>query len=106
MLLRQQVLIEDWLVEYLKFLSERYDLSFSEVVRIALCAQFNEMVTLLYPKIKSRIDKKKFLRLLQVSDKNKQSREELHKFISKIYFEARKTIEVRMALVKKEKNRK
>ncbi len=105
MLLRQQVLLEDWLVEYLKLLSEKYDLSFSEVIRLALCAQFNEMVTLLYPSIKSKIDKKKFLRLLQSSNKNKQSREELHKFISKVYFEARKTIEARMAMEKKTKRR-
>jgi hypothetical protein len=103
MLLRQQVLIEDWLVEYLKFLAEKYDLSFSEVIRLGLCAQFDEMVTLAYPDIKSKIDKKKFLRLLHESENNEDSREDLLKMISLVYFEARKTIETRMA---KEKNKR
>jgi metal-responsive CopG/Arc/MetJ family transcriptional regulator len=103
MLLRQQVLIEDWLVEYLKFLSEKYDLSYSEVIRLGLCAQFDEMITLNYPDIRSKIDKKKFLQLLRKSENNKDSREELLKFISMVYFEARKTIEARMA---KEKNKR
>ena len=101
MLLRQQVLIEDWLVEYLKFLSEKYDLSYSEVIRLGLCAQFDEMITLAYPDIKSKIDKKKFLQLLHKSEKIKESREELLKAISAVYFEARKTIEARMAKEKK-----
>ena len=101
MLLRQQVLIEDWLVEYLKFLSEKYDLSYSEVIRLGLCAQFDEMVTLTYPNIKSKIDKRKFLQLLHKSENNKETREELIKMISFVYFEARKTIETRMAKEKK-----
>ena len=103
MLLRQQVLLEDWLVEYLKFLSERFDLSFSEVIRIGLCAQFDEMISLAFPKIKSKINKKEFLRRLMLSEKSKESREELLKYISMIYFEARKTIEARMATEKKKK---
>jgi hypothetical protein len=103
MLLRQQVLIEDWLVDYLKFLAGKYDLSFSEVIRIALCAQFAEMVNLNFPDIKADIDKKKFLKLLKDCEKDKQSCEELHRFISKVYFEARKAIEARMAREKKTK---
>jgi hypothetical protein len=103
MLLRQQVLLEDWLVEYLKLIAEKYDLSFSEVIRIALCAQFSEMINLLYPDIKSEINKKWFLGLLQKAQGSKESREELHKLISKIYFETRKSIEMRMA---REKNKR
>jgi hypothetical protein len=103
MLSRQQVLLEDWLVEYLKLIAEKYDLSFSEVIRIGLCAQFTEMINLLYPDIKSKIDKRWFLKLLQKAQGDKESREELHKLISKIYFEARKAIETRMAREKKAK---
>jgi hypothetical protein len=61
------------------------------------------MITLNYPDIRSKIDKKKFLQLLRKSDNNKESREELLKFISMVYFEARKTIEARMAKEKKKR---
>jgi hypothetical protein len=105
MLTRQQVLIEDWLVEYLKLISERYDLSFSEVIRIGLCAQFTKMISLLYPGRKFDIDEKDFLDLLLKANADKKRREELHKYISKVYFEARKAVEYRMAQEKSGKRR-
>jgi len=105
MLTRQQVLIEDWLVEYLKLLSEHYDLSFSEIIRIGLCAQFTRMISLLYPGKKFDINEKDFLDLLLKAHSDKKLHEELHKYISKIYFEARKAVEYRMAQEKSHKNK-
>jgi len=34
---RYQVLLSDWLEDYIKFLSDKYDVSTSELIRIQLC---------------------------------------------------------------------
>lgn len=37
MLKRYQVLLPDWMEEYIKYLVDKYDLSFSEVIRGEIC---------------------------------------------------------------------
>lgn len=105
MLKRYQVLLPDWLEDYLTALVDRYDLSFSEVIRIALCIEILTIVPLLHPEFKPDIDAKKISELIEIKAKNNIDQDEIHRFMSKIYFEARKAVEYRFAQEKKKKNK-
>lgn len=101
MLKRQQVLLTDWLVDYIKFISEKYDVSFSEIIRITLCLQLGRLISLIFPKHKFDISEQEFIKILKRAEKRKRTEEEQHRLISRIYFEARKTIESRLHEMKK-----
>ena len=103
MLKRHQVLLTDWLSNYIRFLSEKYDVSFSEVIRISLCIFFTQMVSQFYPKYKFPLTKKETNNLFYKVANKKIPEEEVHRLISKAYFEARKAIEYRMSQDKKSK---
>ncbi len=105
MLKRYQVLLPDWLEDYHKFLVERYDLSFSEVLRIALCIEVLTMVPLLYPGYKPDINVETISKLIKRKLIEEIDQDEMHRFMSKIYFEARKAVEYRLAQEKKKKNK-
>ncbi len=102
---RYQVLLPDWLEDYHKFLVNKYDLSFSEVLRIALCIEVLTMVPLLYPGYKPEFDPKKIASLIQKKLSEKMDQEELYRLMSKIYFEARKAVEYRLNQEKKQKKK-
>ncbi len=102
MLKRYQVLLTDWLGDYVKFLSEKYDLSFSEIIRLIVCSFTCCITTKLYPKFKCDINEKTILDEFKKINK-KDGVEDAHKLISKIYFEARKATEFRMQKEKKGK---
>lgn len=94
MLKRYQVLLDDWLANHLKAISEKYDISFSETIRIALCLQVIKLINLAHPS-KYSADKGRGLSKLVVKRNRKKSieLEEWHKFVSYLYFETRKAIE-------------
>ncbi|UCC95219.1 MAG: hypothetical protein JSW40_00295 [Candidatus Omnitrophota bacterium] len=106
MLKRHQVLLTDWLTEYIKFLAEKYDVSFSEVIRISLSMYFMEMICLLHPKYKFPIAKKEMVRIFNQIAAKRLPEEAKHKLISQLYFEARKAIEFRLVQEKKCKKNK
>lgn len=106
MLKRQQILLEDWMVEYTKFLSEIYDTSFSEAIRIALCLEYLDTVNKLHPKHKSALSKKRFLQLSSKVISGAVAEKDVRSLISKLYFEARKAAEYRMSCLKKEQKKK
>ena len=105
MLKRYQVLLPDWLEDYHKLLVDRYDLSFSEVLRIALCIEVLTMVPLLCPEYKPGITAEEISKLIKKKLKETMDQDELHKFMSKIYFEARKAVEYRLAKEKKQEKK-
>lgn len=105
MLKRYQVLLPDWLEDYHKFLVNKYDLSFSEVLRIALCIEVITMVPLLHSGCKPEIDAEKISKLIKEKLDKKMDPDELHRYMSKIYFEARKTVEYRLNKEKKQKKK-
>jgi hypothetical protein len=92
MLKRCQVLFEDWQMEYLNHLADIYDLSFSEAVRMSISFGFICAISVLHPEFKPGIDKKS----IQKASNRKLPEEELHKLLSKLYFETRKAVEYRM----------
>ena len=105
MLKRYQVLLPDWLEDYHKFLVDRYDLSFSEVLRIALCIEVLTMVPLLCSEYKPGITAEEISKLIERKLNKKMNQDELNRFMSKIYFEARKAVEYRLAKEKKQKKK-
>ena len=52
MLKRYQVLLPDWLEDYVKLLVDKYDLGFSEVIRTMMCNWILATVPNLYPSLK------------------------------------------------------
>ncbi len=101
MLKRCQILLEDWQEEYLKNVSERYDLSFSEVIRIGLSEALLYIISLLQPEHKSKLTEKQFRDMIIKLGKNDIPAYERHKIIGTIYFEARKATEYRQSKIKK-----
>ena len=96
MLKRYQVLIPDWLEEYIKYGVKRYRLSFSELIRLELCFSVLAMVCSLYPDYTPGVKCEEISAMIKESSNRELTREEIHRMTSKIYFEARKAIEFRM----------
>ena len=99
MLIRTQVLFEDWQVEYFKDVAERNDISFSEVCRLMTSLGMVDAVTALHPEYKLDRDVKHYKKFV---DQN-ASEDVRHQLLSKLYFEARKAVEYRTAKTKKKK---
>ncbi|MGD9014842.1 MAG: hypothetical protein PVI33_02310 [Candidatus Omnitrophota bacterium] len=93
MLKRYQVLLNDWLADYIKVLAEKYDASFSEVIRLSLCMEYAHTIPLRYPGYKTKLNPKEIIRKVNKTAKLKQFKEEEHKLMSQVYFEARKAVE-------------
>ena len=94
MLKRHQVLINDWLAEYIRHCGEKYDVSFSEVIRLTLCVEIGRNIAKHHPKYKFGISEKEIEKMCLPNSKKKDiDLDERHRFISKVYFEARKAIE-------------
>lgn len=94
---RYQVLIPDWLEEYILWGVKKYRLSFSELIRLEICQAVIQYISERYPEYKSRYEMKDFLTDIRSFEKKEMKPEELEKIISKIYFEARKAIEYRFS---------
>jgi len=101
MLKRCQVLLTDWQEEYIRNGAQRYDQSFSEVLRIFLSEGFLHLIPLLHPEYKPGIAGRQLAEMTRKAGNPNTSIEERHKLISKLYFEARKAVEYRMSKVKK-----
>lgn len=104
MLKRYQVLLNDWLAEHMKEVAEKYDVSFSEILRVSLCLQTLKNISEVCPKCsEANMDK-----LMKQIIKKKNHADgldpaQMHKFLSDLYFETRKAIE---CWGKKPKNKK
>ncbi|MFB0564215.1 MAG: hypothetical protein ACETWK_00880 [Candidatus Aminicenantaceae bacterium] len=98
---RYQVLLSDWLGDYVKFLCEKYDISISEAIRVQLCISILAVIHVLYPEYKPGFTIKEIKELVKRIDKNEIKEEERHKILSKFYFEARKAFEFMLSKYKK-----
>ena len=93
MLKRYQVLINDWLADYLKDVAKLYGISYSEALRLASCLYAGEMANELYPEYKYPFTKKKLKDIMRAYKEEKLSKKDLAKVMSQIYFESRKALE-------------
>ena len=96
MLKRYQVLLPNWLEEYLKFLVDQYDTSFSEALRRELCIAVLCMVPRLFPEYKPGTDVDEIAKCVDQNYEKETDQDERHRNLSKIYFEARKAIDYRL----------
>ena len=76
MLKRYQVLLPDWLEDYVQFLVNKYDFSFSEVLRAEICCSILTSVSVLYPNYKPGISIEDVLKLVKEDAQENMEREE------------------------------
>ena len=98
---RCQVLLSDWQVDFLKHCADKYDFSFSEVIRIMISEATLNVMFSLYPGHKVGIDTKELAKIKKTVNNPNTNSEEVHKLISKLYFESRKATEFMMTQGKK-----
>lgn len=97
MLKRYQVLFPDWLEEYIQLIVNRYDFTFSEIIRAMVCGSVLTLVSSLQPEFKPGITLEEILKRLEKGEDRELDPSEMHQIVSKLYFETRKAIEYRMA---------
>jgi len=90
---RYQVLLPDWLERYIKWGVKRYNLSFSELIRLEVCLAVISTISELYPEYKPGVSLKAIHETIKKYTAGKTEKEETSEIISTIYFEARKAIE-------------
>lgn len=100
---RYQVLLPDWLEDYIKYLVNEFDLSFSEVIRVELCISILITISKIFPEYKPGITGEEIANLIEQNIKKPLEREETHRIMSKIYFETRKAVEYRLKKSEKKK---
>lgn len=106
MLKRYQVLLPDWLGDYVKNLVDKYDLSFSEIIRTEICFAILSSTASLNPEYKSDFKVQEIIDLMKVDAQKNMDREKVHGMLSKIYFETRKAVEYRLSKEKDKEYRK
>lgn len=92
---KYQVILPDWLEDYVKFLVERYELNFSEVIRLQICYSILCLIEKIYPEFKIDLSVEDITTIPREYPKG-QDREDLLRRLSKIYFETRKAVEYRL----------
>ena len=95
MLKRYQVLMNNWLAEYWQGIASRLDVSFSEMLRLALCKHIIDVTQIAFPRFKAKINQKTFKTIIQNKNAVKElPSDELHALFSRVYFEAQKAAEL------------
>jgi hypothetical protein len=105
MLKRYQVLLSDWIEDYIKIVAEKYDVSTSAVIRIHMALAIIFVVNTLYPEYKPNFANKVLQELSNKAHKGELEEAEAHNVMSRILFEARKAAEFRLAEVEKQKKK-
>jgi hypothetical protein len=99
---RKQVMITGWLDDFIKMVSQKYDISYSEVLR--LCTSYFFAITLaaVNPKrYKMSITPQKIALVLKQRETDKRGFEESRKLMADIYWETKKILELRTEELKK-----
>lgn len=94
MLKRYQIILNDWMEDHYKNVAKKYDVSFSEMIRMALCVDIITATQKIFPKYKVDIDLKQLKKMMKKQELvGSLQLEEFHRFLSKLYFESRKASE-------------
>lgn len=92
---KYQVILPDWLEDYIKFLVDKYELNFSEVIRLQICYSVLCLMEKIYPEFESGLSVNDIATIPHEYPES-QDREDLLRRLSKIYFETRKAVEYRL----------
>ncbi len=101
MLKRYQVLLPDWLEEYINIGVEAYSISFSETIRLLVCFSILTQITTIHPEYNPTLTVEDILREIQKASSDHAEKKSFSRLISQVYFETRKAIEFRMQNLKK-----
>lgn len=96
MLNRYQVLLPDWLEEYIKIGVEAYGFSFSEIIRLQVCFTTLTQILELHPEYTPKLTPKDLLGVTKEATTQQVDKKSIDRFVSQFYFETRKAIEYRM----------
>ena len=100
MLKRVQVLLDEWQVEHYKLTAQKYDVSFSEMIRMALCMDILSSTKIAFPKYSYKLNDTLLRKSIKTHRIDKTMVPEVfHQFLSKVYFEARKAAEYRDKMI-------
>lgn len=100
MLKRYQVLLPDWLEDYIKIGVETHGFSFSELIRLQLCFSILTQIPSLHPEYTPGVTMKDILGAINQATTENVDKKTYDRFVSQIYFETRKAIEYRMQKLK------
>ncbi len=101
MLKRYQVLLPDWLEDYIKIGVENYGFSFSELIRLEVCFSILTQIPILHPEYKPSVDLHAIFGALSPETTKKLDKKKYAGVVSQIYFETRKAIEYRKQKLEK-----
>lgn len=102
---RYQVLLPDWLEDYIIWGAKKYNFSFSELIRVEICLAVLATITEIFPQYKPELTLKQLSESMKKSVKGELEKEEADRLISKLYFETRKAVEYRLAQEAKSKKK-
>ncbi len=98
---KYQVILQDWMADYLEITAEEYELTISEVLRLEICFGILSATQQFFPEYEQKASiAENFKKFRDIKPKD-IDREQFHKNISKILFETRKAVEFRMEKLKK-----
>ena len=100
MLKRYQVLIDDWMEDYVKLVAEKYSISASATIKVHLGISILYVIPALLPGYKPDLANKQLQELAKEAAKGELEEAEANKMMSKILFEARKAVELILSKAK------
>ncbi len=101
MLKRYQVLLPDWLEDYIKIGVETYGFSFSELIRLEVCFSILTQIPILHPEYKPGINLQAIFKAINQAATKSPDKNKYAGLVSQIYFETRKAIEYRKQKLEK-----
>lgn len=105
MLKRYQVLLPDWMEDGIKHYVKKYKISFSEAIRAEICASILATVPKQFSEYKPDLTHEDMVTMIKKMTKEKMTREEVKRLLSRVYFEARKAAEYRLGKEKELKKK-
>jgi hypothetical protein len=99
---RYQVMLSSWMEDYIKFITDRYDLNASSAIRVHMCLGILYIISQLDPDYKIDLESKDLVAFSKKASDGEMSEEKGHQLMSKIVFEARKAAEHRLGREKKQ----
>ena len=96
---RYQVLLSDWMEDYVKFIADKYSLSISDVIRGHMCFGFLFAISMMYPEYKTKLESKEFAKLTEMMSTGNPDNGEFNQLTSKIIFESRKAVEFSLSTI-------
>ena len=94
-----QIMLPLWLADFIELIANEYDLSISEVARLQICYAIIARTHIVYkdyvPEMPLKEISKEITEFLDSED-----REDFLRFLSEIYFEARKAVKFRLKIDK------